>query len=178
MNAQLNRKVLLINPRATYAHELAQKCYPPMHLLYLAAALRGQRYEVDVVDANAARMSDEQVAQRVIDFKPSLVGISLYSDILKQVRDLARCIRNQVPAARLVLGGPHVNAAPVPTLEQYAEVDFALMGEAERSLVALADALLSDTPVDQIPGIVFRRDGKVVLGPEPDFPELDRKSVV
>ena len=38
MTTQENRKVVLINPRATYCDELAQKCYPPMHLLYLAAA--------------------------------------------------------------------------------------------------------------------------------------------
>ncbi len=174
MNAQPSRKVALINPCATYANELAQKCYPPMHLLYLAAALRQQGYEVDVVDANAARMSGQEVARRVRQFEPSLVGISLYSDILRQVRDLAGRIRNEVPGARLVLGGPHVNAVPVQTLEQFDQVDFALTGEAERSLAALGEALLSGTPVDHIPGIVYRREGKVLQGPEPDFPELSQ----
>lgn len=172
MNRQENRKIVLVNPCATYAHELAQKCYPPMHLLYLAAALREHRFEVDVVDANAARMSDREVAEHVAGLKPLLVGISLYSDILRQVRDLARSIRNQVPEARLVLGGPHVNAVPVQSLEQFGDVDFGLTGEAERSLVMLAEKLLADDPLDEVPGILFRRDGRVIQGPEPDFPEL------
>lgn len=174
MNAEKNRKVALVNPCATYAHELAQKCYPPMHLLYLAAALRDRGYEVDVVDANAARMSKEEVAAQIRQGQPSLVGVSLYSDILGHVRDLVRGIRQEVPEAKIVLGGPHVNAVPRQTLEQYGEVDFALTGEAERSLVALLEAVLADAPVDGIAGIVYRQDGKILEGPEPDFPELSQ----
>jgi radical SAM superfamily enzyme YgiQ (UPF0313 family) len=66
-----------------------------------------------------------------------------------------------------------VSAAPVRTLEQFACADFALIGEAERTLAMLAQALASGQPPDQIPGIVRRRDGQVVCGPEPVFPELD-----
>ena len=174
MNGEKNRKVALVNPCATYAHELAQKCYPPMHLLYLAAALRDQGYEVDVIDANAARMSKEEVAAEIRQGQPTLVGVSLYSDILSHVRDLVRCIRREVPEAKIVLGGPHVNAVPRQTLEQYSEVDFALTGEAERSLVDLLEAVLTDAPVDGIAGIVYRQDGKILQGPEPDFPELSQ----
>ena len=36
----------------------------------------------EVIDANAARMSDEEVAEQVARLDPLLVGISLYSDIL------------------------------------------------------------------------------------------------
>ena len=39
MTANVQRNVVLINPRATYYNEVAQKCFPPMHLLYLAAGL-------------------------------------------------------------------------------------------------------------------------------------------
>ncbi len=174
MNGEKNRKVALVNPCATYAHELAQKCYPPMHLLYLAAALRDRGYEVDVIDANAARMSKEEVAAQIRQGQPALVGVSLYSDILGHVRDLVRCIRQEVPEAKIVLGGPHVNAVPRQTLEQYSDVDFGLTGEAERSLVALLEAVLADGSVDDIAGIVYRQDGKIQEGPEPDFPELSQ----
>ena len=70
MTTQENRKVVLINPRATYFDELAQKCYPPMHLLYLAAALRNAGFVAEVIDANAARMSDDEVAEEVARTEP------------------------------------------------------------------------------------------------------------
>ena len=45
MSSTETRKVVLINPRATYYNEVAQKCFPPMQLLYLAAALRDAGFD-------------------------------------------------------------------------------------------------------------------------------------
>ena len=172
MSDSKNRKVILINPRATYYNEIAQKCYPPMHLLYLAAALRENGFEPEVLDANAARMTDEQIADRVRESKPAAVGLSLYSDILRQVRDITQMVRRASPDTKIVLGGPHVTSISNQTMEQFSDVDYALIGEAEQSLVALSEAIHGDKPVADIPGIVYRKDGQVVIGPEPVFPEL------
>jgi anaerobic magnesium-protoporphyrin IX monomethyl ester cyclase len=173
MSTPDNRTVMLINPRATYYKELAQKCFPPMQLLYLAAALREKGFEPVVLDANAFRMTDEEISERVRSTKPLLVGLSLYSDILRQVRDMTRQVRDASPGSRIVLGGAHPSAVPVQTMEQFSEVDYVLTGEAEGSLPRLCEALGAGGPVDEIPGIVYRRDGKVLQGPEPVFPSLD-----
>ncbi len=173
MNSTENRKVILINPRATYYNEVAQKCFPPMQLLYLAAALREHGFEPQVLDANAFRMTDEQIAKQVRDAKPLLVGLSVYSEILRQIRDMTSLVRLASPESRIVLGGPHVSAVPVRTLEQFPEADYGLAGEAERSLVMLCEAVFGHRRLDSIPGIVYRVDGTVTLGPEPEYPELE-----
>lgn len=172
MNSAETRKVVLINPRATYYNEVAQKCFPPMQLLYLAAALRDAGFEPVVLDANAFRLTDDQIAEEIRAAKPLLVGLSVYSDILRQVRDMTLLVRGASPGSKVALGGPHVSAVPTRTLEQFAEADYALIGEAEQSLVTLCDKILSEGDVSQIPGIVHRLDGKVIVGPEPIFPEV------
>ena len=169
-----NRKVVLVNPRATYYHEVAQKCYPPMHLLYLAAALRRHGFEPAVLDANAFRLTDEQLAEEIRAIRPLLVGFSVYSDILRQIRDMVRLARQASPESMVVLGGPHVSAVPVQTLEQFTGADFALVGEAEQSLVRLCEALTSGRPYDRIPGILYRAEGRVVEGPESVYPDLEK----
>ncbi len=173
MSEGQNRKVVLVNPRATYYNEVAQKCFPPMQLLYLAAALREHGFEPAVLDANAFRMTDEQIAGEVRGAKPLVVGLSLYSDILRQVRDLTLLVREASPDSRIVLGGAHVTAVPAQTMEQFTEADYALVGEAESSLAMLCEKLTSGEAVDRVPGIVYRRDGNVLQGPEPTFPKLD-----
>lgn len=168
-----NRRVVLVNPRATYVNEIAQKCFPPMHLLYLAAALGERGFPCEVLDANAFRMTDDAIAGAIRDARPLLVGLSVYSDILRQVRDITRQVRQAAPAARIVLGGPHASAVARQTLEQFPAADFVLVGEAEHSLAQLAEAVASAGRVEQIPGIVFRRDGRIVEGPPPDYPAVE-----
>jgi radical SAM superfamily enzyme YgiQ (UPF0313 family) len=173
MSSTGNRKIILINPRATYFEEVAQKCFPPMQLLYLAAAIRQRGFEPTVLDANAFRMTDEQIADVVRAENPLLVGFSVYSDILHQIRDMTRLVRDASPGSHIVLGGPHVSAVPARTLEQFHDADYALAGEAECSLAMLGEAMIEQGRVDSIPGIVYRVDGAVALGPQPEYPKLE-----
>ena len=174
MTASEQRNVVLINPRATYYNEVAQKCFPPMHLLYLAAGLQRRGFVPQVIDANAFRLTDEQIAAEVRTAQPLLVGLSLYSDILRQVRDMTRTVRSAAPDARIVLGGPHVSAVPLQTLEQFPEADYLLVGEADESLPMLCEQLVAGEPVDSVPGIVYRREGRGLIGPAATLPDVDQ----
>lgn len=181
MQTTPNQTVMLINPRATYYNEIAQKCFPPMNLLYLAAALQERSWRPVVLDANAFRMTDEQIADRIREAKPLVVGLSVFSEILTQIRDLTRLVRGASPRTRIVLGGPHVNAVPRRSMEQFGEADFLLLGEGERSLPALCDALRTggEQPrpeaLASVPGLMWREDGRIREGAALDLPDdLDR----
>ena len=167
-----NRSVVLINPRATYVDEIAQKCYPPMHLLYLAAALRESGYAPLVIDANAFRMSDEEILREVRSAAPLLVGLPLYSEVLKQVRDISDGIRRQLPDVAIVLGGPHATAIPEQTLSQFSSADHVLAGEAEESLPALCGALCSGSGTSGIPGLYSREKPGTASGSPPGIPDI------
>jgi radical SAM superfamily enzyme YgiQ (UPF0313 family) len=174
-SAGIRGRVILVNPRATYAHEIAQKCYPPMQLLYLAAALRAQGAPVSVIDANAFRMTDAEVVDAVAEGEPLLVGVSLYSEILPHVRDLTKRIRARCPAVRLVLGGAHATAVPAKTLEQFPEVDFVLAGEGEASLPELYRQLSVSGGADAgVPGLYQRSQGRTAgsAGILPDIEQV------
>jgi len=174
MNKADNNTILLINPRATYVDEIAQKCYPPMSLLYLASALREHDFNPVVLDANAFCMTDQYIAEQVKFHKPLIVGLSLYSEILQQVRDITRLVRKTYPPTKIVLGGPHVTAIPRHTIEQFDQVDYALIGEAEESLPMLCRVVKKRKVPAQVPGIFYRNGGEIREGLPTQFPSIDK----
>jgi len=166
--------VLLITPRSTYVNEIAQKVYPPLNLLYLAASLREKGYAASVLDANAMRMSDEEITGAVREASSALVGIPLYSEILRQVRALARLAKS-ASACKLVFGGPHASAVPGQVLTQFPEADFLLTGEAEETLPRLTGAVRDHRPMDDIPGLWHRRGSQMVqITARAGRPDIDR----
>lgn len=165
MDLSPEHRVVLINPQAEYAAEVAQKCYPPMGLLYLASALRDAGQGVSVIDANAFVLPDEDVARNVARSRPVLTGIPVYTEILPKVASLIRAVRAAWPSGKIVLGGPHATAIPEKTLAQFPGADFVLAGEAEQSLPALLKAVAGGGALDRVPGLYFREGGGLGKGP-------------
>jgi anaerobic magnesium-protoporphyrin IX monomethyl ester cyclase len=67
--------------------------------------------------------------------------------------DLCRLAKTLNPAIMTVLGGPHIDSRAVETVQTYAAVDFAMIGEAEDRLLALLQT--PDKP-DSVGGLVYR----------------------
>jgi radical SAM superfamily enzyme YgiQ (UPF0313 family) len=51
-------------------------------------------------------------------------------------------------------------------------VDIVAYGEGASMIIPLAEALLNNTPLDDVPGIMFKREGKTVRTEKPDLVEL------
>ncbi len=150
-------------------------CYPPLGLLYIAAAaLRNQGCEVSVLDANALDLSDREVEEHVRRQKPDLTGIQVMTFTLLDVLAAVRAVRRGHPATHLCLGGPHVWHYPEETAA-FPEVDSLVVGEGEEVFPELIGALAAGRGPSGIPGVVFRggsgtiRDG----GRRPPIPDLD-----
>lgn len=149
-------RVVLINPKATYADEIAQKCFPPLGLLYLASALHASEIHVEVIDANALRLDDARTVERVRAAAPDLVGMPIHAETLRASAGTLRAIRAALPRVALVAGGPQASAVQAWMLAQIPELDYVLAGEGERSLVQLARCLKSGAPTSGIDGLVAR----------------------
>jgi anaerobic magnesium-protoporphyrin IX monomethyl ester cyclase len=100
-----------------------------------------------------------------------LVGISsLFTPYAEEALRTAEAIRQYHPDCRIVMGGHHPSACPREVMQNKA-VDFILRGEGEASLPVLAAALKNGSPLDRVPGIVYRKpDGALFVAP-PAFHE-------
>ncbi|MBP7216681.1 MAG: B12-binding domain-containing radical SAM protein [Candidatus Omnitrophica bacterium] len=152
--------VVLVNPRSKKPREIQQKCFPPVNLLYIAAALLREGHVVDVIDANAQGLDNRQVSAAIKALAPQLVGITLLSEIIVPVFKLISEIKAENPSVKIVVGGAHANALPEKVLEEFGQVDFVLQGEAEESFSALCAALSGSIDFNAVRGLWMRVQGR------------------
>jgi len=136
---------------------------PQLGLGYLAAAARQAGHSVAMHDGLADDLDDATIAARCRDV--DLVGVGVMSDTLPRVVELCRLLVGR--GKTVVVGGPHATALPAETLAATG-AHFAVVGEGERSLVALLEALPDPGP---IPGVWTRDAG--MPEPRPLCDDLD-----
>ncbi len=158
-------RIAFVQPRIPDGNYL-----PNLGIMYMASILIRAGYQVRVLDENI----HGDVLGELVSFQPNAVGFTCVTAAVESSARLAQAIRQFLPNARIVFGGPHVTAVPVETLTRYGVVDFGIVGEGERSFLQFSDACVRDGSSEpevlgSIPGLVWRKpDGEVVNnGPAP-----------
>ncbi|MBE3042492.1 cobalamin B12-binding domain-containing protein, partial [Candidatus Bathyarchaeota archaeon] len=65
------------------------------------------------------------------DYKPDVVGITVRTPAYNSFKNCVRIIREELPSARVIAGGPHISALP-----DEPSIDRAFVGEGEIQLMA------------------------------------------
>lgn len=117
-----------------------------------------------------------QILQRVREFSPDLIGISLIASCNhRSVLDLAAALRGAGCEIPIVVGGQHVTADPELVLrDSRGTIDWAVCGEADQVMVHLANSLADHRAVERLPGVAFiDKDGQVVRNKRSAFFDLN-----
>lgn len=160
-NERMRVALISSQPWGTYSH------YPPIHLLYLAKPLLRQGFDVRVFDCGGYSKAFWPTALEswLQEFRPQLIGTTLYSPMLPRAYDLLQRVRRLLPDVPIVAGGGHATAAPEHTLQVLPMVDYALVGEADQTFRLLVEALAGNSSLDEIPGLARRCGNEIVLNP-------------
>ena len=154
-------KIMLVLPKFE-THILT----PPLGLGYLASSLIKAGHEVVLLDCCLKNISSDAFANVLKKENPSLVGInamtSYYTEAIKYV--------NQVKKLGIIacLGGPHISALPENSLLE-SGADFVLLGESDKTLVELVNALENKKSFSKIKGIGFKKNGKIIINTKADL---------
>lgn len=162
-------KVLLVKPYSDFPTRI-----PPLGLGYLASALRAAGHEPRVLDCPRQGLDRDAVAETLAGWQPGVVGFQTFTADLPVIRELCADARRLLPGAVLVLGGPHPSCLPEHCFRFIPEIDYAFLGEAERSLVRLVDDLAAGRPDPAaVPGLAWREGDKVRANPPAWEKDLD-----
>lgn len=162
-------KVLLVKPYSPFPTRI-----PHLGLGYLAAALRRAGHEADIADCPREKLNRQGLSQVLARKKPDLLGVSVFSADVPTAREILQDARRLLPECRRVVGGPHPTCLPEHCFAVMPDLEYLLAGEAEESLVQLADGLARGRlDPATVPGLGYPSDGRIRLNPHQPPADLD-----
>ena len=163
-------KVALIYPYFHPANDNSIFRFPPLGLGYIAAALKKQGVEVELVDCTFMQFGE--AVERIKRFKPQIVGFYSMFSMKKTTLELAQTLRDGgLDGCLFVVGGPLPSWAPEGFLDVF---DAVAVGEGEKTMSELVDCVAQGKELLGVKGLVFR-DGKRIIntGPREFIEDLD-----
>ncbi|MDD5032966.1 MAG: radical SAM protein [Candidatus Pacebacteria bacterium] len=158
-------KTLLINPPLSledrYGKQLKHfgALSEPMGLAYIAASLQSYKYPVKILDCPAMGITLEQLAEHIKECDFDIVGITMLTPMYSKVKKTAETIKKIRPKTKIIVGGAHATALPEETLKDIPEIDFACVGEGEKTILDFVRFLEGEKNVEEVDGLFYRKDG-------------------
>jgi len=179
-------KILLINPPQTFfPGSQAVVAGLPLGIMNIAATLENNGYEVEILDTLIADfkprkkgdvkyygMPWERIKEEIKQRKPDIVGITnpftAQVDNTIKISEIVKDIDNEIST---IVGGPHVSVRATQFLKDAENVDIAVIGEGEYTMLDIMKYYEGETDINisEIQGIVYRKGNTVTLNPQRRF---------
>jgi len=174
--SQSRLDVVLVNPASrarvyqSLGHSLAA-VENPVWAGLIASFVRARGYSVHVLDAEAEGLGPDDVAARLGDLDPRLVGVVVYghqpsasTQNMPAAGAVASAVKAAHPTMPVLMVGGHVAAMPERTLAEEA-CDYVARDEGLHTVVDLIEALRAsrEPELGRVRGLGYRVDGGTVL---------------
>ncbi|TRO43564.1 radical SAM protein [Candidatus Bathyarchaeota archaeon] len=148
--------------------------FPPLGILYLATMLEQADIEVSVLDQPALGFTVNDTLQWVQKEKPDIIGFSALASSGQMAAHLSQKIKQQNSDITTVIGNHYATFNAERILTKYPSVDIVVRGEAEETIVPLADTITKGNDLEEIRGITYRKNGNIVANPnQPQIKDLN-----
>ena len=160
-------RVLFFVPRLKISNPTSPM---PLGVLSIASYIKNSTdHEVRIVDRN---LTFSDVNKEVSGFAPDIIGVSVISAVALSDAEYVSGIGKQ--AGKTVVWGGHFATACAEMILRKGYADIISLGNGESTWRLLLEAYASGMGPDDVPGIMFRRDGAISKNPEAsDFPESE-----
>ena len=147
--------------------------YAPLGLTYIASAARRSGYEFDFMDIDADRHSASYIDRQLEEKQYDVVCVGCIVTGYKYVKDLAGRVKKAKQKTVIIAGNSVASSIPDLLLTK-TEVDIAVIGEGDVTIVELLSALEQSKPLRGIKSICYKKDGRVMRNaPRPVIKDID-----
>jgi len=142
---------------------------PPIWCGLKAAYVRNHGHTVDIVDAEAENLSQEQTAEKISETNPLVAEIIVMglnpsassTPKMIAVKELLTHLRKLKPDMKILLSGIHPASLPERTLNEE-DTDFVCVGEGFKTMLELVETIKKNEHNYEIKGLWYKKDGEIV----------------
>lgn len=153
-------KILLINP---CLRPSSPKRILPVGLACIATALDRAGFDADILDIDLHRFGDDEIVKALSEHDYDVVGLGTIVSSYSIVKKLCRQVKEVLPKTFLVVGNTVATSIPDLLLSCIPEVDAAVLGEGDETIVDIVSCMVENRPWQLVPGVAFRNEGKTIL---------------
>ena len=114
----------------------------PISISYIAAFLRKNGFNAKILNVGEKTPFSLRILQNhITQFRPKLVGFSVYQRNIFIVLGMAGYVKSIDPEIKVVIGGPQATFMPSSALESSDAIDFISRDEGEIALLNIAEAI-------------------------------------
>lgn len=144
--------------------------YIPMPLLSIANFLIKGGFKAKIIDMRVLSKEEVDSELQLDDVLYAAFGVKTGREIADAI-ELSKRIKS-MKGIPIVWGGPHASFLPEQTAENK-HIDIVVRGEAEGTMLELAQRFSENKPIDDVHGITFKKDGKAVSNPDRPFLDIN-----
>ncbi len=104
----------------------------------------------------------EGVARRILANRPQVIGFSCYIWNIEATKQLVRLVKDKLPEAMIILGGPEVSYNAAGIFQEEPLVQYVVSGEGEEPLAMLLNCLYHNATIRHIPGVNSRAGDQLI----------------
>jgi anaerobic magnesium-protoporphyrin IX monomethyl ester cyclase len=162
----MSKRVLFILPST--GHVELKRGYPPnISIAYFSSILKSNGHQVALFDAEFSPVTE--LKKLLISFNPDIVALSGGTAYIKNAHKYAKIVKDVNKNIITVIGGWHVSGLPEDTMREFSCFDVGVIGEAEITLLNLMHYIDQNKIMDDIPGIAFRKNEKIIITDPPEI---------
>jgi anaerobic magnesium-protoporphyrin IX monomethyl ester cyclase len=135
----------------------------PLGIQYVAAFSQAQGFDVEILDAAAHKLNNDQVASHVEKHDYKLVGISAnFNARMPDVIKLTKLLRDRSVDCHITYGGIAASLLYRDILLSVKEVDSIIVGEGEYTFYRLLQSIKNGREWRGTPGIAYRNGEQII----------------
>ncbi len=145
--------------------------FPPLSLAWVCAIAEKAGHDALLIDARTLRLTKEDVLDRLKAWNPDILGFMMTTYMFRETLEWAQFLKKNLKVP-VIIGGYNLRVYPQESVSVDGP-DFGCFNSAYDTLPRLLTELEGQRRFQDVPGLIYKENGQVLMTPYGDDPAFD-----